>query len=147
GDHGLTHVVAVRDWDDVQVAPEGVYLRAVLPVEHGFVTDDLAVISETDILGDRLALPKRTRRASNFLAEASALTAGDVVVRLDNGIGSEEALRTPEIQEAPYDCLELLYAGESNLYLTVENIGHLSRHCTDAEGVQLDRLGGAGWQA
>uniref|UniRef100_UPI00289742C7 transcription-repair coupling factor n=2 Tax=unclassified Brevundimonas TaxID=2622653 RepID=UPI00289742C7 len=147
GDHGLTHVVAVRDWDDVQGAPDGIYLRAVLPVEHGFVTDDLAVISETDILGDRLARPKRKRRASNFLAEASALTAGDLVVHLDHGIGRYEGLRTLEIQEAPHDCLELLYAGESKLYLPVENIDLLTRYGTDAEGVQLDRLGGAGWQA
>ncbi|MFS0709480.1 transcription-repair coupling factor [Brevundimonas phoenicis] len=147
GDHGLTHVVAVRDWDDVQGAPDGIYLRAVLPVEHGFATDDLAVISETDILGDRLARPKRKRRASNFLAEASALTAGDLVVHLDHGIGRYEGLRTLEIQEAPHDCLELLYAGESKLYLPVENIDLLTRYGTDAEGVQLDRLGGAGWQA
>ena len=147
GDHGLTHVVAVRDWDDVQGAPDGLYLRAVLPVEHGFATDDLAVISETDILGDRLARPRRKRRASNFLAEASALTAGDLVVHLDHGIGRYEGLRTLEIQEAPRDCLELLYAGESKLYLPVENIDLLTRYGTDAEGVQLDRLGGAGWQA
>ncbi len=147
GDHGLTHVVAVRDWNDVREAPEGIYLRAVLPVEHGFVTDDLAVISETDILGDRLARPRRKRRASNFLAEASALTAGDLVVHLDHGIGRYEGLRTLEIQEAPRDCLELLYAGESKLYLPVENIDLLTRYGTDAEGVQLDRLGGAGWQA
>ncbi|PZQ42661.1 MAG: transcription-repair coupling factor, partial [Phenylobacterium zucineum] len=72
-DHGLEPVVAVRDWEDVQAASRDLFLRGVLSVEHGFVTDDIAVISETDILGDRLARPKRKRRASNFLAEASAL--------------------------------------------------------------------------
>ena len=44
-DHGLEHVVAVRDWADVQKAPTDLYLRGVLPVEHGFETDDIAVIS------------------------------------------------------------------------------------------------------
>ncbi|GAA0636605.1 transcription-repair coupling factor [Brevundimonas lenta] len=146
-DHGLEHVVAVRDWADVQKAPKDIYLRGVLPVEHGFETDDIAVISETDILGDRLARPKKKRRASNFLAEASALTTGDLVVHLDHGIGRYEGLKTLEIQEAPHDCLELLYAGESKLYLPVENIDLLTRYGTDADGVQLDRLGGAGWQA
>ncbi|MEG1452228.1 transcription-repair coupling factor, partial [Brevundimonas sp.] len=147
GDHGLTHVLAVRDWKDVLAAPEGVYLRAVLAVDHGFATDSLVVISESDILGDRLARPKRKRRASNFLAEASALTAGDLVVHLDHGIGRYEGLRTLDIQDAPHDCLELLYSGDSKLYLPVENIDLLTRYGTDAEGVQLDRLGGAGWQA
>lgn len=146
-DHGLTHVVAVRDWADVQAAPKDLYLRGVLPVEHGFVTEDLAVISETDILGDRLARPRKKRRASNFLAEASALTTGDLVVHLDHGIGRYEGLRTLDIQDAPHDCLELLYAGESKLYLPVENIDLLTRYGSDSEGVQLDRLGGAGWQA
>ncbi len=146
-DHGLDHVVAVRDWADVQKAPKDLYLRAVLPVEHGFVTDSLAVISETDMLGDRLARPKRKRRASNFLAEASALTTGDLVVHLDHGIGRYEGLKTLEIQQAPHDCLELLYAGESKLYLPVENIDLLTRYGTGSDDVQLDRLGGAGWQA
>jgi transcription-repair coupling factor (superfamily II helicase) len=146
-DHGLEHVVAVRDWADVQKAPKDIYLRGVLPVEHGFETAEIAVISETDMLGDRLARPKKKRRASNFLAEASALTTGDLVVHLDHGIGRYEGLKTLEIQEAPHDCLELLYAGESKLYLPVENIDLLTRYGTDADGVQLDRLGGAGWQA
>jgi transcription-repair coupling factor (superfamily II helicase) len=146
-DHGLEHVVAVRDWADVQKAPKDLYLRGVLPVEHGFETDDIAVISETDILGDRLARPKKKRRASNFLAEASALTTGDLVVHLDHGIGRYEGLKTLEIQEAPHDCLELLYAGDSKLYLPVENIDLLTRYGSESDGVQLDRLGGAGWQA
>ena len=145
-DHGLEPVVAVRDWADVQAASKDLYLRAVLPVEHGFTTGDVAFISETDILGDRLARPKRKRRASNFLAEASALTTGDLVVHLDHGIGRYEGLKTLDIQEAPHDCLELLYAGESKLYLPVENIDLLTRYGAESDGVQLDRLGGAAWQ-
>ena len=143
-DHGLEHVVAVRDWADVLKAPKDLYLRGVLPVEHGFETDAIAVISETDMLGDRLARPKKKRRASNFLAEASALTTGDLVVHLDHGIGRYEGLKTLEIQEAPHDCLELVYAGDSKLYLPVENIALLTRYGSEADGAQLDRLGGAG---
>lgn len=146
-DHGLEHVIPVRNWADVQAAPRDVYLRGVLPVENGFETDAIAVISETDILGDRLARPRKKRRASNFLAEASALTTGDLVVHLDHGIGRYEGLKTLEIQEAPHDCLELMYAGESKLYLPVENIDLLTRYGSDTDGAQLDRLGGAGWQA
>jgi transcription-repair coupling factor (superfamily II helicase) len=146
-DHGLEHVVQVRDWRDVQAAPRDLYLRGVLPVEHGFTTGDVAVIAETDILGDRLARPRRKRRASNFLAEASALTTGDLVVHLDHGIGRYEGLKTLDIQEAPHDCLEIIYGGDSKLYLPVENIDLLTRYGADADGVQLDRLGGAAWQA
>ena len=146
-DHGLEPVVAVRDGRDLEAASPELFLRGVLPVEHGFVAEGLAVISETDILGDRLARPRRKRRASNFLAEASSLTTGDLVVHLDHGIGRYEGLRTLDIQSAPHDCLEILYAGESKLFLPVENIDLLTRYGTDSEDVQLDRLGGAAWQS
>ena len=49
--------------------------------------------------------------------------------------------------EAPHDCLELQYGGEAKLYLPVENIDLLTRYGAESEGVQLDRLGGAAWQA
>ncbi|MCV6600112.1 MAG: hypothetical protein OIF54_00865, partial [Cohaesibacter sp.] len=40
----------------------------ILPLEHGFVAPDLAVITEQDILGDRLARKtKKKRKADNFL--------------------------------------------------------------------------------
>src|SRR4029079_17961833 len=121
--------------------------RVVLPLDHGFETEALAVVSETDILGDRLARPRKRRRAANFLAEASALTQGDLVVHIDHGIARYEGLKTLEVQGAPHDTLELQYGGEAKLYLPVENIDLLTRYGADSEGVQLDRLGGAAWQA
>ena len=119
----------------------------VLPVDQGFVTDSLAVICETDILGDRLARPSKRRRAQNFLAEASSLSPGDLVVHVDHGIGRYEGLTTVEVDQAPHDCLEIQYGGEAKLYLPVENIDLLTRYGSESEGVQLDRLGGAAWQA
>ena len=47
----------------------------------------------------------------------------------------------------PHDCLEVHYAGGDKLYLPVENIELLSRYGSDESGVQLDRLGGVGWQS
>ncbi|MFC3078161.1 transcription-repair coupling factor [Phenylobacterium terrae] len=146
-DHGLGRVPFAAYWDQAKAADPKVPQRVVLPLEAGFETDDLAVISETDILGDRLARPRKRRRASNFLAEASALTAGDLVVHIDHGIGRYDGLKTLEVQGAPHDCLELQYGGEAKLYLPVENIDLLTRYGADSEGVQLDKLGGAAWQA
>jgi transcription-repair coupling factor (superfamily II helicase) len=151
-DHGLGKVRLAADWADAQgfgVAgtkakpPQ----RAVLPVESGFETDDLAVISETDILGDRLSRPRRKRRAQNFLAEATSLTPGDLVVHIDHGIGRYEGLKTLDVAGAPHDCLDIQYGGEARLYLPVENIDLLTRYGSESDGVVLDRLGGAAWQA
>ena len=47
---------------------------------------------------------------------------------------------------APHDCLRLIYDGDEKLFLPVENIEVLSRFGSEAQGVALDKLGGAGWQ-
>ena len=151
-DHGLGKVRLASDWADAQsFGVQGTKAkppqRAVLPVESGFETDDLAVITETDILGDRLSRPRRKRRAQNFLAEATSLTAGDLVVHIDHGIGRYEGLKTLDVAGAPHDCLDIQYGGEARLYLPVENIDLLTRYGSESEGVMLDRLGGAAWQA
>jgi transcription-repair coupling factor (superfamily II helicase) len=146
-DHGLKSLPLAPYWDAARAADPKKPQRVVLPLDAGFETDALAVISETDILGDRLARPRKRRRASNFLAEASALTPGDLVVHIDHGIARYEGLKTLDVQGAPHDTLELQYGGEAKLYLPVENIDLLTRYGADSEGVQLDRLGGAAWQA
>jgi transcription-repair coupling factor (superfamily II helicase) len=146
-DHGLTKVPFAPYWNAAKAADPKIPQRVVLPLDSGFETANLAVISETDLLGDRLARPRRRRRASNFLAEAAALTPGDLVVHIDHGIGRYAGLKTLDVQGAPHDTLELHYGGEAKLYLPVENIDLLTRYGADGENVQLDRLGGAAWQA
>lgn len=119
-----------------------------LALEHGFAAPDLSVITEQDILGDRLARKNRRRKkADNFLTEISALSPGDLVVHLDHGIGRFIGLETVAVGKILHDCLKLEYAGGDKLYVPVENIEILSRFGSDEGTVQLDRLGGAGWQA
>jgi transcription-repair coupling factor (superfamily II helicase) len=120
----------------------------VLGLESGFETDEIALISEQDILGDRLVRPRRAgRRPENFIAEATSLAGGDLVVHVDHGIGRFIGLRAIEAAGAPHDCLELHYAGGDKLFLPVENIELLSRYGSEQIGVELDRLGGGAWQA
>jgi transcription-repair coupling factor (superfamily II helicase) len=147
GDHGLKKTVVVSSWAEALGKDKQQRLRAVLPLDAGFETADVAVISETDILGDRLARPRKRKRATNFIAEASSLSAGDLVVHIENGIGRYDGLKTLDVAGAPHDCLEIQYAGDSKLYLPVENIDLLTRYGSESEGVQLDRLGGAAWQS
>ncbi len=151
-DHGMGKLRLAGSWADAQsFGVEGTKAkpvqRAVLPLDHGFETESMAVISETDILGDRLARPRKRRRAQNFLAEASALTPGDLVVHIEHGIGRYEGLKTLDVAGAPHDCLDLQYANDAKLYLPVENIDLLTRYGAEADDAQLDRLGSASWQA
>ena len=147
GDHRIVNLVNVSDWRDAQVRPRHEVSLAVLGIEAGFETADAAVIGEQDILGDRLVRPRRAaKRAENFIAEVTSLSAGDLVVHVDHGIGRFVGLQTIQAAGAPHDCLEIHYAGNDKLYLPVENIELLSRYGSEETAVDLDRLGGTAWQ-
>jgi transcription-repair coupling factor (superfamily II helicase) len=147
-DHALINLVNVATWPQVLARPAHEIALAVLGIEAGFETDALAVIGEQDILGDRLVRPRRlSKRAENFIAEVSALATGDLVVHVDHGIGRFIGLKAIEAAGAPHDCLEIHYAGNDKLFLPVENIELLSRYGSEDVAVELDRLGGAAWQA
>ncbi|SFX74804.1 transcription-repair coupling factor [Paracoccus pantotrophus] len=124
---------------------------AVWPLEEGFTSDGaatgaLAVISEQDVLGDRLIRgAKRRRKAENFLRDTTTLSPGDLVVHVEHGIGRYTGLETVQALGVPHDCVALEYAGGDRLYLPVENIELLSRYGHE-EGL-LDKLGGGAWQA
>jgi transcription-repair coupling factor (superfamily II helicase) len=120
----------------------------VLGLDHGFTAPDMVVLSEQDILGDRLARKATKRKkADNFLTEVSSLDAGDLIVHVDHGVGRFHGLETVKAAGVLHDCLKLEYAGGDILFVPVENIEVLSRFGSDEGLVQLDKLGGAGWQA
>lgn len=144
-DEGLTGATEIKDYRDIPEGEGSVFL-AIWPLEAGFEAPGLTVISEQDVLGDRLIrAPKRKRRAENFLTEAQSLSPGDLVVHVDHGVGRYNGLETVTAMGAPHDCIALEYAGGDRLFLPVENIELLSKFGAD-EGL-LDKLGGGAWQA
>ncbi len=145
-DHGVEGGLLKARWQDVEATPKGSLTLVVWALEQGFQTSDLTVISEQDVLGERLIRSARRRkRAENFIAEAGTLSVGDLVVHVEHGVGRYQGMKTVAAMGAPHECLELEYAGETRLYLPVENIELLSRY-GQTEGM-LDRLGGGAWQA
>jgi transcription-repair coupling factor (superfamily II helicase) len=147
-ERGVADLRRVADGDALSVLPGSAVGFAVLPLEQGFTTDALVVLGEQDILGDRLArTPRRRRNLDQFIAEATNLSPGDLVVHADHGIGRYEALETIDVAGAPHDCLRVLYAGDDRLFVPVENIEVLSRFGSEEAGAQLDRLGGVAWQS
>ena len=146
-DHGLTATQPIAS------LTQGLHYKgkkaalAVFGLEQGFEAGDIAVISEQDILGDRLVRKrKNAKRAANFLTEIGSISAGDIVVHAAHGIGRFVGLLPIEAGGIRHDCLELHYAEGVKLFLPVENLELLSRYGSEDTDVQLDRLGGAGWQ-
>ena len=148
GEHGLKKRESVNTLTDALGVAKGAAAFAVVGLEQGFETPSFAIIGEQDILGDRLIHQRRkAKRAQDFLLEAGSLSAGDLVVHVDHGIGRFVGLKTIEAAGAPHDCLEIHYAGGDKLFLPVENLELLSRYGSEDTEAQLDKLGGAGWQS
>jgi transcription-repair coupling factor (superfamily II helicase) len=147
-DEGLAETIPINDL--TRVGKRGLHL-AVWPLEQGFEAPwdkdgKLTVISEQDVLGDRLIRsPKKRRKAENFLTETQSLSPGDLVVHVDHGIGRYLGMEVITAAGAAHECLLLEYAESSKLYLPVENIELLSKYGHE-EGF-LDKLGGGAWQA
>ena len=142
-EHGIRAEIRDR-WDAVTPGPVQLI---TLGLERGFSGNDLALVSEQDLLGERISRPPRRRkRADQFIAEATEIAEGDLVVHQDHGIGRFDGLVTLDVSGAAHDCLRILYDGNDKLFLPVENIEVLSRFGSETAGVGLDKLGGAGWQ-
>ena len=136
------------DWHEAQaIAAKGQVAALVLPLDTGFASDTLEILTEQDMLGDRLVRRKKKKKSADaFLAELSAMTTGDLVVHMDHGIGRYEGLQSVPVGGSPHDCVMLTYAGGDKLYVPVENIDVLSRYGSESDGVALDKLGGEAWQ-
>jgi transcription-repair coupling factor (superfamily II helicase) len=147
-DHGVARIAAADDWQEaLGLAADGRVALIVLGLDHGFTAPDVAVLTEQDMLGDRLVRrAKRKKNADAFLQELATLTPGDLVVHRDHGIGRYDGLTQIPVSKAAHDCVALEYAGGDKLYVPVENLEVLSRYGSETDGVSLDKLGGEAWQ-
>ena len=147
-DHGLDRTAPIENDADARALPDDMTALAVIGIEQGFEIDDLTLVCEQDILGDRLVRQRRRKaKGANVLTEATSLAQNDLVVHVEHGIGRFIGLRTIEAVGAPHDCLELEYQGGDKLFLPVENIELLTRYGSEDTEAQLDKLGGGAWQA
>lgn len=147
-DHGAPRLVEADSWQAALGAATGkAAAMVVLPIDHGFASPDVALLSEQDILGDRLVRRRKNRKSADaFLAEMAALTPGDLIVHVEHGIGRYEGLASIPVGQSPHDCVALTYAGGDRLYVPVENIDVLTRYGNSDGAVALDKLGGEAWQ-
>ncbi|MCL4671600.1 MAG: transcription-repair coupling factor [Sphingomonadaceae bacterium] len=137
-----------ESWQEaLGLAAKGKPVAVVLPLESGFASDQLELLTEQDLLGDRLVRRRKKRKDSDaFLAELQALNRGDLVVHIEHGIGKYLGLEPVPVGQSKHDCVMLEYRGGDKLYIPVENIDVLTRYGSSEDLVMLDRLGGEGWQ-
>jgi len=145
--HGTSAQIHEAGFDALKKLDARLIALVILGLEHGFVAPDLALVTEQDLLGDRLVrAPKKRRMAKEFQLELGTLNAGDFVVHADHGIGRFEGLETVTVLNVPHDCVKLIYDGGDKLFVPVENLDLLTRYGGPESGATLDKLGGLGWQ-
>ena len=147
GEAGAPMELADTWQEALGLSAKGKPVALVLPLENGFANEEIDLVTEADLLGDRLVRRKKRRKSADaFLAELQALNAGDLVVHIDHGIGKYLGLEPIPVGKSKHDCVMLEYHGGDKLYVPVENLEVLSRYGSSGEMVALDRLGGEAWQ-
>jgi len=106
--------------------------------------DGLVLITDRELFGAvRVRRPKALRRVvPRDILER--LTAGDLVVHVDHGIGRYERMLRRGSDGEERDYLEIGFAGTDRIFVPVEQIARISRYA-GAERPGLSKLGGGEW--
>ena len=116
---------------------------------QGFIYQDLAVISESELF----EIHRHSGRYENKFKNAEVihnydeLEKGDYVVHAQHGIGQYLGIETREIQGAIRDFLRIIYRGNAELLVPLEQF-RLVRKFVSREGVvpKLNKLGSDEWE-
>ena len=124
------------------------------PLHDGVVIPgaNLVVITETDLTGNRATAVEGKRLAAKRrnVVDPLALTAGDLVVHDQHGIGRFVEMTERVVGGARREYLVLEYAsskrggGSDRLYVPMDYLDQLSRY-VGGESPTLSRLGGSDW--
>jgi len=124
----------------------------VAPLHEGFVFDQLAFITETELYAG--SPTRRTRHAAqkkasldNWLRDLTELKVGDPVVHEQHGIARYQGLIHMDLGEGDMEFIELHYANEAKLYVPVSQLHVISRYSgADPEAAPLHTLGSQQWE-
>ena len=124
------------------------------PLHDGLIVPgaNLVVITESDLTGNRATAPEGRRLAAKRrnVVDPLALTAGDLVVHDQHGIGRFVEMTERIVGGARREYLVLEYGsarrggGSDRLYVPMDSLDQLSRYVGGAEPT-LSRLGGSDW--
>ncbi|MGV6989171.1 transcription-repair coupling factor [Testudinibacter sp. P80/BLE/0925] len=123
-------------------------------LENGFILENdknkLAIISESNLLGERIQQRKRDQRKTvnpdTLIRNLAELKTGQPVVHLDHGVGRYGGLTTLETGGITAEYLILDYANEAKLYVPVSSLYLLSRYVGgNEESAPLHKLGSDTW--
>ena len=119
-----------------------------VPLNHGFQASDLILISEQDLLGQKIVRKKTSNKnaSQRILEEGLSINLGELVVHRDHGIGKFDGIHTITAVGVKTDMIKILYGAGDTLFVPVDDINLITRYGADNPLIQLDRLGVAAWK-
>ncbi len=143
---------AVDSWQEF-LSGQQKFNITVAPLDRGLWLDSpsCALVTETQLFGQRVAQRRRRRKAqdnSEFLIRnLNELHIGAAVVHLEHGVGRYRGLQTLSIEGQDTEFLTLEYAKEAKLYVPVYSLHLISRYGgTEPDLAPLNQLGNDQWQ-
>lgn len=124
----------------------------VAPIEAGLLLNELALIPESALLGQRVMQRRRREKSrdnnhEHVIRNLTELREGAPVVHIDHGVGRYQGLVTLEIDDQTTEFLMLEYADQAKLYVPVANLHLIARYTgSDDSSAPLHRLGTEQWQ-
>ena len=118
-------------------------------LSEGFSLPDtgMTFISDADLFGPIRKGPSGKPLGAEWDLPIGSLTAGDIVVHIEHGIGQYEGLRQMEVAGLHGDYLQLTYRGGDSLYVPVEDMNQVQRYRSSATTPPaLSKLGGVTWK-
>ena len=127
---------------------------SVSPIVNSFALPEhkLLVITETELLGQRIAQRRRrdqkaTVNAENMVRNLAELRIGQPVVHIDHGVGRYQGLQTLDTGGVTTEFVTIEYANSSKLYVPVAALHVLSRYSGGEESAApLHKLGNDQWE-
>ncbi|MDB4837737.1 transcription-repair coupling factor [Marinomonas sp.] len=121
-------------------------------IGRGFIiNDELTLIAENEILGERVSQHRRRNKQNNINEDAiirnlTELRINAPVVHIDHGVGRYLGLTNLQIDGQETELLTLGYANEAKLYVPVSSLQLISRYTgADEDTAPLHKLGSEKW--
>jgi transcription-repair coupling factor (superfamily II helicase) len=142
--------VEVDGWPGFLQSPERLAIT-IAPLDEGMLLDDLALIAESPLFGQRVMQRRRREKGrdggDNVIRNLTELREGSPVVHIDHGVGRYQGLVTLEIEGQAQEFLLLQYADDAKLYVPVSSLHLIARYTgSDDALAPLHKLGSEQWQ-
>ena len=137
-------------WQDFLADPQRWNLtRGELDAGFHAPDDQLLVVSETELYGQRIMQRRRRRTSEDSgndlgIRALGELSKGAAVVHLEHGVGRYQGLVHMTVDHQPHEFLLLEYAGGDKLYVPVSSLHLISRY-GGGDSPPLNRLGTEQW--